>query len=260
MDFAARQLHLSRISTAWTVVRRAHASERDGQADAARQAQAELVERYAPAAHRYLTALLRDEDAADEAFQDFAIRLLRGDLRRADPERGRFRDYLKRTLINLARDRQRVKYGPRPLESGMEPAAPAEAPDAELDREFLNVWRDELLGRAWDALAVAERSGGQPHFTILRLRGESPGASSDELAAQLTRQISAASPISAAHARKLLQRARESFAQLLLDEIAGSIGEVNSDAIEDELIKLDLRQYCASALQRRREKEPNKPS
>ena len=36
-------------------------------------------------------AIVRDQDAADEAFQDFAYRLLHGDMRGADPDRGKLK-------------------------------------------------------------------------------------------------------------------------------------------------------------------------
>jgi DNA-directed RNA polymerase specialized sigma24 family protein len=47
---------------------------------------------------------VRDPEVADDLAQEFALRFLRGDFQRADPERGRCRDYLKRALINLVHD------------------------------------------------------------------------------------------------------------------------------------------------------------
>src|SRR4051794_28269956 len=88
---------LSRIDTPWTIVARAH----DGPCDAAASAQRLLIERYRGAAYRYLRASVRDPDAAAELFQEFALRLLRGDFHRARRHRGRFRDYLKSVLVNL---------------------------------------------------------------------------------------------------------------------------------------------------------------
>ena len=42
--------------------------------------------------------MTRDEQLAEELFQEFALRMLRGDFRRAEPLRGRFRDYLKTVI------------------------------------------------------------------------------------------------------------------------------------------------------------------
>src|SRR5437016_8659 len=78
--------HLSRIATKWTLVCRAHEDEEG----AAAQAQREMLDRYGGAVRRYLQGVLRDSDAADELFQEFAIRFLRGKLKGATPERGRF--------------------------------------------------------------------------------------------------------------------------------------------------------------------------
>ena len=73
--------HLSRISTPWTLVRLAHA---DAEAPAAHALRL-LLQRYCGAAYRYLRGALRDEDAALDLLQEFVLRFLRGDFRRADP-------------------------------------------------------------------------------------------------------------------------------------------------------------------------------
>src|SRR3954447_13452888 len=83
----------------WTHLARAQ----DHDADPDRSALAALVERYHPAAYSYLLACTGREDDAADLFQEFALKLLRGEFRRADPSRGRFRDYLKTTLANLVR-------------------------------------------------------------------------------------------------------------------------------------------------------------
>src|SRR5437870_1809874 len=67
---------LSLIPTLWSLVSQAHNST----ADAANAARQQLLERYGNAVHRYLRKVLRNEDAADEVFQDFALSLLHGDL------------------------------------------------------------------------------------------------------------------------------------------------------------------------------------
>src|ERR1700730_60584 len=91
---------LSRISTLWSLVCQAH----EGPAEAANSARQQLLERYGDAIRRYLRKLLRDADAADEVFQEFALQLVRGDLRGADPQRGRFRQFVKGTLFHLVAD------------------------------------------------------------------------------------------------------------------------------------------------------------
>src|SRR5262245_58256297 len=89
-------LRLSRIATLWAVVQKAHEADRD----AATKAQALLCQRYAGAVYRYLLGALRDPHAAEELAQEFALRVVRGDFRRADPQRGRFRDFLRTSLVH----------------------------------------------------------------------------------------------------------------------------------------------------------------
>src|SRR6266545_3004593 len=91
---------LSRIATLWSVVFEAHSDEK-ADADLARR---RLLMRYHAPVYRYLLGATRDEDAAGDLCQEFAIRFLRGDFQRADPQRGRFRDYVKKALVNLVND------------------------------------------------------------------------------------------------------------------------------------------------------------
>src|SRR5690606_22273269 len=95
--------HLSRISTEWDLVFQAHS----GPPEEVTAAQSKLMSRYAGAVHRYLLGALRDPDTAAELDQEFALRFLRGDFHRADPSRGRFRDFIKRALRNLMVDHLR---------------------------------------------------------------------------------------------------------------------------------------------------------
>src|SRR5262245_19944054 len=112
MDPASPPSHLSRISTPWTLVRRAHGGTADGAADALRL----LLQGYCGAAYRYLRGALRDEDAAFDLLQEFVLLVLRGDFRRADPGSGRFRDHLKAALIPPVTDYPREQRArPRPL-------------------------------------------------------------------------------------------------------------------------------------------------
>src|SRR5262245_48228470 len=153
MDPESLNQRLSRIMTIWSLVHQAHA----GDAGAATEAQRLLMQRYCGAVYRYLLGALRDEDAALELFQEFALRFVRGDLRRADPERGRFRDYVKGALAHLVADYHRERRA-RPL-SLPEDLPQRAAPVPELDdpeAAFLTSWREELLNRTWEALAATQ--------------------------------------------------------------------------------------------------------
>jgi len=150
MDDQDRQSHLSQIETTWTLVVRAHGSPNDNLAEAQR----ELMERYVGAVYRYLLGAVRNEDVAQELFQEFAIRFLRGGFRGADPGRGRFRNFIKTALVNLVNDHdkaeaRRRRRTPMTVDSSHEVAAPAAA---DPEQQFLESWREELISRAWMAL------------------------------------------------------------------------------------------------------------
>jgi RNA polymerase sigma-70 factor (ECF subfamily) len=238
-DRQEHQVRLSRISTRWTTFFQAHAS-----ADGAVTAQHALVQRYSGAVFRYLLGALRDEDAAEELTQEFALRFLRGDFRRADPQRGRFRDYLKTALINLVndhlRDRQRQ---PGRLDS--DSPAPSER---ESETDFLAGWREELLERTWRALNQANAH----YHAVLRFRIVNPDLSSAELAEQLS--ISGGRHLTAASVRKTLQRAHDKYADLLIEEVSVSLEHPTLALLEQELKELDLMKYCRPAFQRRKER------
>ena len=68
----------------------------------------------------------------------------------------------------------------------------------------------------------------------------------DRLAARLGR------PMTAAHLRVTLQRAREKFAGLLLDEVAHSLGACTEAELVEELHALRMWKLCAPALERRK--------
>lgn len=242
MDRQELNQRLSQISTRWTMLLQAHAGARDAVA----AAQGALLQRYCGAVYRYLLGALKDPDTAEELSQEFAYRFLRGGFRRANPERGRFRDYVKTALIHLVTDyHNERRSGPRSLSPEMpEPAAPSEQ-SLDTERDFLQSWQDELLARAWKALAEFN-----PHYeAALLLRVENPDLASAQMAEQLTVQFG--KPISAAWVRKSLQRAHEKFADLLLEEVACSLESANHEDLETELRELDLLKYCRNALERR---------
>jgi RNA polymerase sigma-70 factor (ECF subfamily) len=236
---------LSRISTLWSLVCRAN----EGPAEAANAARQELLERYGGAVRRYLRKVLHDPDAADEVFQEFALRLVHGDLRGANPQRGRFRNFVKGTLFHLIADyRKQQREWPGPL-----PAAGAaladEAEGAEPNRRFVESWGDELLARAWAALAATEAGTGPSYYAVLRFRADHPEMRAPQMAEQLAAQLGR--PFTAAGVRQTLHRARERFAALLLDEVTHSLENPGAEQVEEELVELGLLDYCRPALERR---------
>jgi RNA polymerase sigma factor (sigma-70 family) len=242
-------LHLSRIQTAWSMVRRAH-----GDHTAVQEAQQSLLDRYGGAVRRYALAALRDEDAADEVFQEFALKFVRGDFGKVDPERGRFRAFVKTVVYRLIVDYQRRQKRRRQEGQMHSNVAEPEADEADTplgdDAAFQASWRDELLARCWQRLAAQEADTGKPYHTVLMYRVEHPELRSPELAAGLSERLGKS--INAGAVRVLLHRARDAFAEIMLDEVIQSLPNDTLDSAEEELIELDLLEYCRPALDRRR--------
>jgi RNA polymerase sigma-70 factor (ECF subfamily) len=242
---------ISQIESQWSVLRQAH----DGTPDEVHEAQQVVMRRYRPAVYRYLLACLGNPDAADEVCQEFCLRFVRGDFRNANPEKGRFRDLLKAALYHLVIDyHQRAKRGMPQLGSKCpEPTADPES-TLDSDRQFITAWRADLLSKAWDALAAEEQRSGRPLHTVLHFRASHPEMRSAQVAEQLSSQRGKA--VTADWVRKWLHAAREKFAELLLREVAASLDQATTEAVVQELIDLELFEYCKVAVDRwRREQQ-----
>lgn len=231
---------LDGIETQWTLVRRAHA---DGStADEARHS---LVTRYSTSIRSYVRAVMKGSPGADEVAQDVVVKLLQGDFAGADPKRGRFRDLMKVAVRNTIRKwwerenrRQGVAY-----DVGLTESPAGDPADAEWD----SAWRGNLLELAWSALEEYQKSTpGSIAYTLMRLRTESPDASSEELAEQLGAKLGR--KVRADALRQQLRRARMRFAELLIDEIASGLDQPTSDRIEEELVALGLLEYVRELL------------
>jgi RNA polymerase sigma factor (sigma-70 family) len=247
MNHPSSDQRLSRLETLWSLVDRAHR----GSAEAATEARRLVLERYGGAVRRYLQGGVRDEQAAEELLQEFALRFLRGDLRNADPRRGRFRDLLKAVLFHMIADHHKQRQRrPGPLLIELAASEGERTPLTESDEIFLASWRDELLARAWQALAEVERQTGKPVYAVLRFRADHPDLPSAQMAERLGEQLGR--PLTPANARQLLHRAREKFADLLLEEVAQSLADPTPEELEEELVHIDLLEYCRPALDRRR--------
>jgi RNA polymerase sigma factor (sigma-70 family) len=237
-DFA----RLTQLSTQWSLVLQAH----EGTPEQVSVAQVVLLDRYSGAIRRYLLTALRDVHAAEELQQDFAVRFLRGDFHRAHPSRGRFRDFIKRSLSNLMIDyRRRQAVQPRPMSDRLPEPASSSAPDEQFDHQFATSWRAELMARAWSALEQLEKQTGQPYHTVLQLRTKFPELRSPELADRLSAILGR--PITAGGLRMALVRSRDRFVKFLIDEVAVGLSDPTEDQIQQELIEVGLFKYCKGA-------------
>jgi len=243
---------LSQIETLWTSIVRT----RDAPASEVEQARRRLLERYGPAVERYIFACLNDQEASREVYQEFALRVVRGDFAKASADRGRFRDYVKRSIftlvMNFHRRRARDQYTALPPDQQGD-----DAPS--LDEETLTVsWRDHLLDCSWLRLQAQQQKLGQPYYDVLRLRVDEPDLSSADIAVRLSDP--GEQPRTVETVRVLLTRARQHFAHSLIDVVRDSIESPAWSDVEEELIHLGLLEYCRGTLERRRSNQISQPA
>jgi RNA polymerase sigma-70 factor (ECF subfamily) len=246
---------LSQIETLWSVVRDAHQSNEE----VARDAQRRLLKQYGNAIQRYLNAKLRDPAVADDIYQDFAVKFVRGDFHKASPEIGKFRTFLRTVLFRQIADYYRSKKRRGDVQLDLQLVDPAADGDVDQkDEQFAEVWRDEMLKKAWDSLFDLETSSGKPWYSVLQLRVRNPTMRSADLARAIGEQLD--KPMTSANVRVLLHRAREKFSVLLIETISNSLNSTSVDDIENELADLKLLSYCQAALKQFRKKnaDPNR--
>jgi RNA polymerase sigma-70 factor (ECF subfamily) len=209
---------------------------------------------YRPAIFRYLVACLGDTEAANDLCQEFYRRVVHGDFRNGNPVKGRrFRDLIKSSLYQLIIDyhKRRQRGMPQLSPEAPEPSADS-ASTLDSDRQFLDVWRKDLLDKAWEKLADEEQRTGRPMHTVLHYRAAHLEMRSAQMAEQLSAQLG--KKVTGDWVRMWLHTARERFAEFLLEVVTASLRNATKETIVQELIDLELFEYCKIAVDRWQER------
>lgn len=214
-------------------------------------AQAKLLARYGPAILRYVAAAVRDATVAEDLYQEFAVKFLRGDFAQANEEQGRFRGFLKVVLGRMVADYFRVQIRRPTTQLDSQVAVCDERDERTRDQEFLVVWRDQMLTQAWQRMAEEEQQTGRPWMQVLKLRVDHPQARSAQLAEMLSESIGEV--VTSTRLRVMLHRAREKFSEYLIGAVADTLEDDSVDAIEQELAELELLRYCQAVLDQQRQ-------
>jgi RNA polymerase sigma factor (sigma-70 family) len=250
------KVFLGDIPTLWSNVFQAQQS----QGSLAELARRELLLRYHQAIQTFFRKELPDPHAADALYSNLAVRILELDglLKRADPEKGRFRDYLKVVLRHMVIDHYRQQQRDNKKRVELIPGADAEpiaaSDESQEDQRFVQCWRQELINQAWIALQAIEQKTGQPYCTLLRLQEQNATWRAAQLAEHLTKIMDKTQ--TPENVRQLIHRGRKIFGKLLVEEVARSLGQstgevVPTEKVEQELIDLGLLfSYCKDALQK----------
>jgi hypothetical protein len=107
----------------------------------------------------------------------------------------------------------------------------------------------ELFSRAMAALAAYQERTGRPYHDIISLRTSNPQLTSHQMADLLSTRLGR--PVNDTWVRQTLRRARGCLADLLVDEVAVTLGNDTPDDLEQELIGLGMLGYCQDGLRRR---------
>jgi RNA polymerase sigma factor (sigma-70 family) len=233
MEPQQQQSRLEAISTRWSLLRRAQGQS----AASAEEARSALVLRYLPAARRYIGALLKNDQDADDMTHDVVVRLLAGDFAGADPARGRFRDLLKTAIRNMVRNRWARENRRRGVDLNV--ADVPAGPDTADEECWTAQWRQSVLDLAWKALRQQQESRpGGAVYTLLRMRAGHPDESSEQLAVRFSQAIG--QTVRPDAVRQKLRRARLQFADLVIAEVARGLHDPTPEKVEDELVALGL--------------------
>lgn len=207
----------------------------------------QFVMRYAPAIQRYVPAIVRNPHDAEEVAQDFLVRVFDKGFCPENVSHGRFRDYLKSAVRYAAISHLRKK---RSRQLSEEQLAALVQSDTEADRQWDDQWRNCLLDRVWQALEIHERqTAGNVYFTVLRQFTDDPKSDSLAHAARLSQRLGR--PVRAGAFRQHLSRARRQFASLIIEEVRRTLHVPSAEAVEQELVDLELigyvREFLASS-------------
>jgi RNA polymerase sigma-70 factor (ECF subfamily) len=232
--------HLDELSTSWTLLQQAQKGGEDRS-----RACAALVQRYQQVVRRYLAGALRHDpdapQALDECEQECWVRLVEGRFAGANPQRGRFRNYLRAVLINLIHDHRRSRCRRDFADLGeLDPETPPVS-----DEEYRDVYRFELLRRTLERLRDQDERTGQRFHEVLQARRAHPDESMEALAQRLSRP--GEQTRNAGWVRITLYRARQRLCELLRQEVAGELTNPTPEAVDEELAELRLLAYCQQA-------------
>lgn len=221
------------IPTRWSLVR---IDTTNQQANGAEQRRL-LVLRYASAIRRYVGAIVRATDDADELSQDVIMRLMRGDFAGADPSRGRFRDLLKVAIRNMIRNHWDKSKRRQTADANLDSIG---SEDDSQDRQWTSAWQKSVLDHTWHRLDNDEPAGKGPNMAskVLRLRVDHPDDSSEQLAQRLSQQLG--TEIKPDAFRQMLSRARKRFVSYLIDEVKSGLDDESDERLDEELAALQL--------------------
>ena len=135
---------------------------------------AQFVRRYSPAVQSYLNALIKNPHDAEDAAQDFFMRVAKNGFVRASQDRGRFRDYLRTAVRNSAINFLKRQQGPKHARFDDVQHVTSDKTNHAADETWEAQWRRCLLDRSPALERHQSRSPGNLFHTVMELLLEHP--------------------------------------------------------------------------------------
>lgn len=183
---------------------------------------------------RTLIELLESEDEADQALKLFLAHLMSKGF--GKHQHGTLRNFLLRGIRSAAKTRLAQT-----------------APERQLDLDYLTfdsvdwlkTWRSGLIERAWRSLErIEHQSPDRPLFAVLHAATANPRDTSDMLAIRLATESNVT--ITPNEVEELLPVSRETFAQLIADEVAETLDIPSKPEVHAEIQDLGLAGILAN--------------
>ena len=208
----------------------------------------QFVMRYGPAIEKYLVALIGNPNDAADVSQQFLTTMMQHRFANASESEGRFRQYLKTAVRNAARMYFRKQKSAKDVAVAPDWLADLPQREPQAEAKYLDGWRRCSLDRAWAALHRQQQA--TPNslvFAVMQLNREF-GEQEDSAALAQRLSASIGREVSAEAFRKQLSRARRSFAELLVREVAQTLQDPTPEDVEAELAETGLMRSIRSFL------------
>ena len=189
-----------------------------------------FVLRYLSPMRKQLTSIMGSEKEADQALRILLTHLVSAGF--GEHRKGRLRDFLSRAVRSCAKARLSEKGR---LEEETQRLAAA----TQDSKEWLMMWRDCLLERAWRALERMEHQDDtRPLYSVLWTSTINAKASLDKLAVAVETQCGV--KLDQIKIQQLKLEGKAAFAQLLADEVVETLENPDKTSVKKEIQSLGI--------------------
>jgi len=189
-----------------------------------------FVLRYLAPMRRQLTAAMGSSNEADQALRILLTHLVSAGF--GEHRKGRLRDFLARAVRSCAKARLSEQGR---LEDEKEKLVTV----THESKEWIVMWRDCLLERAWRALERMEHQDvDRPLYTVLWASTVDSSASLDKLAATVEKRCGV--KLDQVKLQQLKSDAKAAFAQLLADEVVETLENPDKSSVKKEIQSLGI--------------------